>query len=228
MEQVTMANTQGDKSGVRNLSPILEQMQSAQKILQRMACSKILASGGDCSVDIAIIDYLVGVYPDLTVLWIDSHLDANTPETSPSGNLHGMPVAAIMGAAPKDMQPILLHPLSPERFRYVWANVGDEGDYDFQKAKGLRWLADNERVSGPIHIHFDLDVLHPGEFPFLAYPEETGMPIATAVSLLQRIAKEGDIVGLTFTEFAPANEVDARSGSHTISSLCDIIVASQT
>jgi arginase len=106
--------------------------------------------------------------------------------------------------------------------------VGDEGDYDFQKAKGLRWLADNERVSGPIHIHFDLDVLHPGEFPFLACPEETGMPIATAVSLLQRIAKEGDIVGLNFTEFAPANEVDARSGRHTISSLCDIIVASQT
>ncbi len=93
----------------------------------------------------------------------------------------------------------------------------------FQTANGLRWLQEDECISGPVHIHFDLDVLSPQEFPFLAYPEPTGMPIATATSLLRRLAEQSDIVGLTFTEFAPSNKEDARIGSRTIAAFCDVV-----
>ena len=224
LEQVPIARTEGDRSGVNNLVPILDQLASAQKILRERAGSRLLVAGGDCAVDIPIIDYLAGLYPDLTVIWIDSHFDANTPDTSPSGDLHGMPVAAIMGAAPDELRALLRNPLSPDRFRYVWANVADPGDRDFQAARGLRWLRDDETIAGPVHIHFDLDVLDPREFPFLAYPEPTGMPIAKAISLLERLAQQSNIVGLTITEFAPANETDARTGGQTIAALCEAVL----
>lgn len=221
--QVPLAETEGDGAGVNRLVPILEQFRSAREILDHHQAKTLLAAGGDCAVDIAIIDYLIGVYPNLTVVWIDSHFDANTPATSPSGNLHGMPVSAIMGEASDEMRPLLQHALSPQRFRYVWANVADDGDRVFQTARGLAWLQDNERLSGPVHIHFDLDVLNPTEFPFLAYPEPSGMPIAAAMSLLTRLARQSEIVGLTFTEFAPANEADARIGAEVIAALCGAV-----
>jgi arginase len=162
---------------------------------------------------------LVGRFPDLTVIWIDSHFDANTPKTSPSGNFHGMPVASIMGEAPIGMRDRLLHQLAPDRFRYVWANVADLGDRAFQGEKGLAWLGDNERVTGPIHSHFDLDVLNPAEFPHLAYPEENGMLVIDAISLLRRLTLDANIVGLTFTEFAPVSDANAQHGVKIISEL---------
>lgn len=224
LEQVPIAHSEGKSSGINNLVPILEQLRSAQDLLRKRAGRKLLVAGGDCAVDIAVIDYLVGVHPDLTVIWIDSHFDANTPETSPSGDLHGMPVATIMGEAPDALRALLRHPLAPDQFRYVWANVADPGDRDFQAARGLRWLRDDEPISGPVHIHFDLDVLDPREFPFLAYPEATGMPIAAAIALLERLAEENHVVGLTITEFAPANEDEARIGSQTIAALCEAVL----
>ena len=218
--EVPLAEAEGDGRGVNRLAPILEQFKSAQSILRQQHFRTLLTAGGDCAVDIAVIDHLVGMHPDLTVVWIDSHFDANTPATSPSGNLHGMPVAAIMGDAPEEVRPLLRHPLDPKRFRYVWANVADNGDRDFQKSKGLTWLGDDERIVGPVHIHFDLDVLDAGAFPYLAYPEADGMPIATAVALLRRLASQSEIVGFTITEFAPASDEDARAGGAVIAMLC--------
>ena len=215
--RVPLSDRGDDGSGVNRFEAILEHMASAQGILSRLSPSTVLTAGGDCAVDIAVIDYLSGRYPDLTVIWIDSHFDANTPRSSPSGNLHGMPVAAIMGAAPVGMGARLRHPISPSRFRYVWAHVADDGDRDFQVEHDLCWLGDDEIVSGPIHVHFDLDVLDPKEFPHLAYPESDGMPVARAAALLGRLGRDGDVVGLTITEFAPACPEDAETGVRTVS-----------
>jgi arginase len=220
MAEVPLSEEEGDAHGVNRWAPLLKQLKSAQEILQRLSRPTILTAGGDCAVDIAVIDYLAGVYPDLTVIWIDSHFDANTPMTSPSGNLHGMPVSVIMGEAPDEMRALLRHPIASERFRYVWANVADAGDRHFQQTQGLKWLQENEVFSGPVHIHFDLDVLNPQEFPFLAYPEANGMSISSAISLLRRLASQNDIVGLTLTEFAPANDSDANIGSGVVTDLC--------
>ena len=62
-------------------------------------------------------------------------------------------------------------PLPPSQFRYVAAHLGDEGDWEFQRSKGLSWLDPEQPVSGPIHVHFDLDALDPAAFPHVAYPE---------------------------------------------------------
>jgi arginase len=218
---------EGDsRGGINRWTAILEQFRSAQAILVEKRPRRILTAGGDCACDIAVIDYLHRQYPDLTVVWVDAHLDANTVETSPSGNLHGMPVAAIMGSAPAGLRPLLSAPLPPTRFRYVGAHVGDDGDWAFQREHGLSWHESGQSLAGPIHVHFDLDALDPAGFPHVAYPEGK-LSLEAGLELMRTVAATGMLVGLTVTEFAPADERGADQGSRYIARLCEAAVAAQ-
>ncbi len=210
--------------GVHRWQAIFTQFRSAQNILAHSGARRVLTAGGDCAVDVAVIDYLKGMHPDLMVIWIDAHLDANTPETSPSGNFHGMPVSAILGRAPGPMRPYLGIPLDPARFRYVGIQVGDDGDWQLQREMGLQRLDPQATIDGPVHIHFDLDVLDPREFPYVAYPDGK-LRIDDAVALVGRIAREADLVGFTVTEFAPADDDEARVGSRVIERLFEAVAA---
>jgi arginase len=222
------ANDTDAAHGVRRWEAIFAQFRSAQDILAGSGARRVLTAGGDCAVDVAVIDYLNGIHPDLSVIWIDAHLDANTPQTSPSGNFHGMPVSAILGRAPEPMRPFLGRPIDPARFQYVGAHIGDDGDWALQRELGLTILDGNlsdRQVgsAGPVHIHFDLDVLDPREFPYLAYPEGR-MRIDDAIALVGRIARDADVVGLTVTEFAPSDDNEARAGSQVIARLCEAVI----
>jgi arginase len=209
-----------DAHGVCRWEAILAQFRSARDILARSGARRVLTAGGDCAVDVAVIGYLNGIHPGLRVIWIDAHLDANTPETSPSGNFHGMPVSAILGRAPKPMRPLLGTPVDPARFLYFGSRVGDDGDRALQRELNLRMLEPQAAIDGPVHIHFDLDVLDPLEFPYLAYPDGN-LGIKDALALVARIAQKADVVGLTVTEFAPSDEDEARKGSQIIARLCE-------
>ena len=218
--QVPEAEEGEAKHGINRWTAILDQFRSAREILEARRPRRVLTAGGDCACDIAVIDYLHRQYADLTVIWIDAHLDANTASTSPSGNFHGMPVAAIMGSAPDELRTLLAAPLPPAQFRYVSAHTGDVGDWDFQREKGLKWLESGQAVSGPVHVHFDLDVFDPSEFPHLAYLDGK-LPVEAGISLLKTIADTSELVGLTITEFAPADSVGAREGSRVLERLCE-------
>jgi arginase len=208
------------RDGINRWTAILAQFHSAREILETRRPRRILTAGGDCGCDVAVIDYLHGEHPDLTVIWVDAHLDANTPDTSPSGNFHGMPVATILGSPPADMRALLRAPLPPAQFHYVSAHAGDGGDWDFQRGRSLTWLEPGQSVAGPIHVHFDLDAFDPVEFPHVAYPEGR-LPVEGGVALLRHIAASGTLVGLTITEFAPADERGAQDGSRILERLCD-------
>lgn len=214
--------------GINRWSAIVEQYRSARAILGQRRPARLLTAGGDCGCDVAVIDYLHARYPDLTVLWVDAHLDANTPRTTPSGNFHGMPVATILGSAPAGLRAMLGAPLPPAQFRYVAARVGDEGEWAFQREHGLAWLAPEapvcESIPGPIHIHFDLDALDPRAFPHLAYPDGN-LPPESALALVRSAATGGNLVGLTITEFAPVDGRAASEGGRFIERLCDAACA---
>jgi arginase len=208
------------KGGINRWTAIREQFDAAQAILNDRRPRGVLTAGGDCACDVAVIDYLLRLHPQLTVVWVDAHLDANTAATSPSGNFHGMPVAAIMGSPPSDLRAGLSAPLPSSQFRYVSAHLGDDGDWVFQKDKGLSWLDPGEQVTGPIHVHFDLDALDPAEFPHVAYPDGR-LSMEDGLAVVRRAAAGGDLVGLTITEFAPVDEAGARDGAIFLKRLCE-------
>ena len=118
-------NAVAEGYGVRHWDAIFAQFGSAQGILAGSGARRVLTAGGDCAVDVAVIAYLNGVHPGLRVIWIDAHLDANTPATSPSGNFHGMPVSAILGRAPAPMRSLLGGSVDPVRFNYFGIRVGE-------------------------------------------------------------------------------------------------------
>lgn len=224
--QVPLGDSNVDSAhGVNRWEAIFAQFRSAQDILARSGARRVLTAGGDCAVDVAVIDYLNGMHPGLHVIWVDAHLDANTPATSPSGNFHGMPVSAILGRAPEPMRPFLGAPIDPARFRYFGIRIGDDGDWALQRELELKLLDPEAPLGGPVHIHFDLDVLDPHEFPYVAYPEGN-LGIEDAIALVGRIAREADVVGLTVTEFAPSNEEEVREGSKVIARLCEAAINS--
>lgn len=210
----------GDAHGVRRWDAIYAQFRSAQDILARAGARRVLTAGGDCAVDVAVIGHLNRIHPGLRVIWVDAHLDGNTPATSPSGNFHGMPVSAILGRAPEPMRPFMGAPIDPARFRYVGIRVGDEGDWALQRELDLKVLDAQTPLDGPVHIHFDLDVLDPREFPYVAYPEGA-LGVDDAIALVRSIARQGDVVGLTITEFAPSDDDEARAGSGVIARICE-------
>lgn len=220
LERVPDAGEGEAVDGINRWTAILEQFRSAQAILAERRPRRVLTAGGDCGCDVAVIDYLHREYPDLTVIWVDAHLDANTALTSPSGNFHGMPVAALLGSAPAELVPLLARSLLPSRFRYVSAHMGDEGDWAFQRANSLSWLEPGQSVPGPVHVHFDLDALDPAAFPHVAYPEGK-LSIEAGLAVVRAAAASGDLVGLTITEFAPADDKAAEDGSRLLARLCE-------
>jgi arginase len=224
LARVPLADGAADMAyGVRRWDAIFEQFRNAHDILERAGAKRVLTAGGDCAVDVAVIGYLGRVHPDLRVIWIDAHLDANTPATSPSGNFHGMPVSAILGRAPEPMRPLMGAPIDPSRFHYFGVHVGDDGDWALQRELDLKVLDSHAPIDGPVHIHFDLDALDPREFPYVAYPDGT-VAVEDAIALVRRIAREADLVGLSVTEFAPADEDGAREGGKVIARICEAAI----
>ncbi|HEY4138580.1 MAG TPA: arginase family protein [Casimicrobiaceae bacterium] len=220
LARVPLAESAGDMAyGVHRWTAIFEQFQNAQDILSRAGAKRVLTAGGDCAVDVAVIGYLARVYRDLRVIWIDAHLDANTPATSPSGNFHGMPVSAILGRAPEPMQPSI-GAIDPARFHYFGVHIGDDGDWALQRELYLKLLDSEIPIDGPVHVHFDLDALDPREFPYVAYPDGT-LAVDDALSLVRHIARQTTLVGLSITEFAPADEDEAREGGKVIARICE-------
>ncbi|KPF80605.1 arginase family protein [Novosphingobium sp. AAP93] len=209
-----------DSDGVNSWGAIMAQFETAQDVLGRLAPRRLLTAGGDCAVDVVAIDYLHRQHPDLHVVWFEAHLDANTPQTSPSGNFHGMPVAALFGEAPAPMRSKLGKPLDEARFFYCGTRVADPAEAAFREERGLRSL-DIECLpeNAQVHIHFDLDVLDPLAFPHLAFAEPDGMAIDVAIDLITGIARRCDVVGFTMTEFAPADEQAAREGADVLAAI---------
>lgn len=220
LRRVAMAGEGEAVGGINRWTAILDQFRAAQAILDEVRPARILTAGGDCAVDVAVIDHLRRRYPDLTVIWVDAHLDANTAETSPSGSFHGMPVATLLGRPPATLRGLLGPPLAPSQLLYASAHVADDGEWAFQREHGVRWLEAGQAIPGPVHIHFDLDALDPTQFPHLAYPEGR-LSLDAGADLVRAAAAGGNLVGLTLTEFAPADAAAARDGSRYLQRLCE-------
>jgi arginase len=185
-----------------------------------------LTLGGDHGLATGSIAGLKATYPDLKVIWVDAHADCNTPETSPSGNYHGMPVAHLLGwlgektvpgfdwfqpcLTNKDIVFIGLRDLDPEEKK----NLKKHGIKCFTMHEVLRlgigevmkqtinYLGQDGQTH-PIHISFDID----GVDPSVAYGTGTkargGILYREAHYILREAAATGQLVGLDMVEINP-------------------------
>ena len=161
---------------------------------QSMAIAEALARrpivlGGCCCTHVGAASGVARRVDRLALVWIDSHGDLNTPETSPSGNLWGMPFRMLLDGGV----------IAPEDAALVGARNLDPPEVEFMSAVGLddsldRALADTDAL----YVALDLDVLDPSEVDVLI-PEPDGLSAAELELLLRDLASRATIAGIGVT-----------------------------
>jgi arginase len=164
-----------------------EQTEAIAEALSR----RPIALGGCCCTHIGAASGVARRVDRLALVWIDSHGDLNTPETSPSGNLWGMPFRMLLDGgvvAPEDAALVGARNLDPPEVEFM-AAVGIDDSVD-------RALADTDAL----YVALDLDVLDPSEVDVLI-PEPDGMSADELESLLRDLASRTTIAGIGVTGF---------------------------
>ena len=181
-----------------------------------------LVLGGDHSVALGTLGGLASVHGKGGVLWIDAHPDINTPETSPSGNVHGMPLAAALGLAGPDFESDAwpLPALDPRRVALIGIRQLDDGERRLLRDAGVRVFTMSEidrigieravresldRVSGGgfVHVSLDMDVLDPDVAPGVGTPVRGGLTYREAHLALELVAEFGLCGSLEVVEVNP-------------------------
>jgi arginase len=183
-----------------------------------------LVLGGDHSLAIGTLAGVAQVRPDTGLIWLDAHGDFNTPETTPSGNVHGMPLAVatgrgdpalcrLAGPAPKvpDHRAVLvavrdLDPGERAALRASQLTVFTMKEIDQQgmgrvMAEAIRIASDGGRV--PIHLSFDLDAVDPQFAPGVGTPVTGGLTYREAHLALELLADSGLLGSCEFVEVNP-------------------------
>jgi len=156
------------------------------------------------------------------VIWVDAHGDLNTPETSPTGNVHGMPLAAALGlAGDRFAHPGLALPaVALERVALVGVRSLDAPEQGLLRSSGARVFTMSEidrigieralheaidRVSGAafVHVSLDLDVLDPEIAPGVGTPVRGGLTYREAHLALELVAESGLLGSLEVVEVNP-------------------------
>lgn len=182
-----------------------ETLDDETAVLQRSLPERPVLMGGCCCTHVGAVRGLAARHGRIALVWLDAHGDLNTPETSPSGNVWGMPYRMLLDDGVVQVGDAAL----------IGARNLDPPEEEFIASVGLETtelgLADVVDETAGIYIAFDCDVLDPAEFhPFM--PEPDGMTVAHAEELIARVAAMGPIVGIGFSGVAAdtANEPKLR------------------
>jgi arginase len=186
-----------------------------------------LVVGGDHSIACGTVAGISNHYQrqgkSIGLIWFDAHADMNTPETSPTGNVHGMPLAACMGFGPEELTHLgQRFPLvDPARCVLIGIRELDAGERELAKRCGIRCYSMREidilgmhRVmqeaiatvsegTAGFHLSFDMDGLDPHEAPGVGTPVTGGVTQREGHLLLEHAAESRKLLGLEFTEINP-------------------------
>jgi arginase len=179
-----------------------------------------LVLGGDHSIAIGTLGGMAKVHGGGGVLWIDAHGDLNRPETSPTGNVHGMPLAAAFGAAGPAFETDAWPTPSVERAALVGVRSLDEGERALIGDLDVRvfTMSDLDRLgvepvlrdalaflagSAFVHVSFDLDAVDPMFAPGVGTPVRGGLSYREAHLALELVAESGRLDSLEFVELNP-------------------------
>lgn len=194
-----------------------------------------LILGGDHSIAIGSISgfssYCRKHEQQPGLIWFDAHADMNTPESSPSGNIHGMPLAVLLGSGASQLTNIggFAPKLDPQYCVHIGARDIDSGERELVRALGLRFMTMREidergmracmdeaieiasRASGGYAVTFDVDVLDPGDAPGSGTLVRGGLTYREAHLGMEKIAEAGGMRSLEVVEINTALDVNNKT-----------------
>ncbi len=224
----------------RKLKYLPEIAAACQKLADHVKAALEIGSipiilGGDHSIAIGSVSGLSSFHRErdqrVGVIWFDAHGDMNTPEISPSGNIHGMPFAAILGHGAKELTQIsgFAPKVYPEDCVLIGARSVDPEEAVALKSSGIRvitmreldergmsavmdeamWLA-SRRTAG-FHVTMDMDFVDPDYAPGVGTPVPGGPTYRESHLAMEKIADSGKLLSFELTEVNPILDTSNRT-----------------
>jgi len=194
-----------------------------------------LVLGGDHSVGAGTVSGVAEFYrrqnQKIGLIWIDAHTDINTPESSPSGNVHGMPLAAIMGLGPPELANILsfspkvnpgncvlvgvrdIDAIERENVRRSGIHVFTMRDIDERGMRNVMETAVGIAGDGTVgyHVSLDMDWVDPEDAPGVGTPVRGGATYREAHLAMEIIADHGQMLSFEIVEVNPVIDEHNRT-----------------
>lgn len=191
--------------------------------------------GGDHSIAMGSFAGAVSHFHErnetLGLIWFDAHADMNTPETTPSGNIHGMPLSALLGYGAPELTNIggISPKLDPRFCAHVGARDVDSGERELIKRLGMRFFTMREidergmssvmdeaiavasRASAGYGVTLDVDALDPGDAPGSGTLVRGGLSYREAHLAMEKIAEAGGMRMLEIVEINTALDISNRT-----------------
>ena len=191
-----------------------------------------LVLGGDHSVALGSIRG-AAKHKKIGVIWIDAHADFNTIETTPSGNIHGMPLAALCGLGDKRLVQLWDEPIpaiDPANVVVIGARDLDKGEKVNLRKAGVTVFGMEQidrlgmvkvmeeairlvsKAPDGIYLSFDVDSLDPRHAPGVGTPVPGGLTYREAHLSCEMLAETGKLIGMDFVEVNPILDVQNQTG----------------
>jgi arginase len=218
------------KKFIREIAKVCERVyQAARATIEEGAVPLVL--GGDHSLGAGSVAasaaHARAAGKPLGLLWIDAHGDMNTPASTPSGNVHGMPLAALLGPEPAELSAIggFSPTVLPEHTVLIGVRNLDDREKDLVRHSGVHvfTMKDIDRLgvaaaaqkalqaatngTAGIHVSFDLDVCDPAIAPGVGTPVRGGLNYREAHLLMEMIAESGQLMALDLVEVNPTLDI---------------------
>ena len=220
----------------------------AERVRDTLAAGHFpLCLGGDHSMAIGTLAgvsaHFRGRGESVGLIWLDAHGDMNTPETTPSGNVHGMTFAASLGLGPEVLTEILGYSpkLDPRRCVLIGVRDLDRLERENVRASGIHvftmreideWgmsaviehsLALAGEGTAGIAVTFDMDVVDPSEAPGVGTPIPGGITYREAHLAMEMLAESGQMVSCELVEINPILDTMNRTGKLGVELICSAL-----
>ncbi len=177
------------------------------------------------------------------LIWIDAHADMNLPETSPSGNIHGMPLASLLGMGPDELTKIegFTPKVAIENLTIVGARSVDREEAEIIREAGVRVVTMTEidmrgmtsvmeeallratQGTEGFHCSFDLDVVDPQAAPGVGTPVPGGITYRESHLAMEMVYESRQCVSLEFVEVNPVLDVGNATGQLAVGLACSAL-----
>ena len=181
----------------------------------------VVIAGGDHSISIATVaaanDHCISMNEHLGIIWCDAHADFNTPLTTRTGNLHGMPVAVLC----KHALPFISFGNEIQTHQFAYWGVRDVDELEQQRmeehdmlildASSDASVAEWAKRFDRIHVSFDVDVIDPRYAPGVSTPVPDGPDPERIQSMFRTLKQTGKIKSIDIVELNPVCDRDGRT-----------------
>jgi arginase len=224
------------ESNLKNLKSVAEASEVLANAVDEVITngSFPLVLGGDHSIAIGTLAGVSKHYKNLGVIWYDAHGDLNTADTSPSGNIHGMPLAASMGLGHPTLTQIAGYSpkVKPENIIIIGARSLDDGEKELIREKGIKVYTMHEidrlgmtqvmeetitylkENTDGVHLSLDLDGLDPHDAPGVGTPVIGGISYRESHLAMEMLAEANIVTSAEFVEVNPI--LDEKNKTATV------------